>query len=165
MAKKKYPKAIKTRAQKAKYTRALNAELKKGRKASYAKRVATGIAKGKTKQQARGHKVREHIERKEKERIKLGGLTASEIKTIIRWHSNVFNPNLYREVPTEEELIEWSQEKGYSRFQQYRKTWDAARRQYKNEIADGTWESRGLKYLHHLTGMAKAPDEQWLYYH
>ena len=138
---------------------------KRDYKAEYARRIKNAEAKGKTRQQARGHKKNEHILRREREKAETGGLSRDQIKIILNWHRAAFNPKQYREVPTEDELIEWTLKKGYPRFKQYRKIWDAARRQYKKEIADGTWESRGLKYLHHLTGMAKAPDEQWLYYH
>lgn len=42
--------------------------------AEYARRLARGRAEGKTRQQARGHKPAEHIERREKETAR-GGLT------------------------------------------------------------------------------------------
>lgn len=134
-------------------------------KAEYARRIKNAIAKGKTRQQARGHKPQEHIIRREREKAETGGLTRDQVKTIRRWHSDAFNPKLYREVPTEDELVAWAQENGYERFKQYRKVWDAARRTYVKELADGSWESRGMGYLYQLTNNAKVDDYQWLYYH
>lgn len=165
MAKRRaYPKGIVSKAQKARFTKELKKNRAKGLSETYSRRVAGAIAKGKTRQQARGHKVKEHVERKQKE-IAEHGISAQQIKTIIRWHSETFNPKDYREVPTEEELVEWTKENGYDRFLQYRKVWDAARKQYLSELKDGTWESRGMGYLHDLTKRAKAEQYQWLYYH
>lgn len=132
---------------------------------AYEKRLIRAARKGKTRQAARGHKPKEHIIRKEREKFRLGGLTAEQIRIIIRWHNEKFNPGLYREVPSEEQLVDWSRENGYDRFKLYRATWEAARRVYKREQADGTYESRGMGYLYQLTGMAKAETYEWLYYH
>lgn len=143
----------------------------KGYSKSYENRIINAIRKARkagkkpTRQAARGHKPQEHIVRKERERETLGGLTAREIDVITRWHSSTFNPKDYREVPTEEELIEWAQEVGYARFVQYRKVWDAARRTYVGEIKGGTWESRGMGYLYQLQGSARVDDHRWMYYH
>jgi hypothetical protein len=143
----------------------------KGYSPAYEKRLIRNIRKARkegkkpSRQLARGHKPKEHIERKEKEKQRLGGLTADQIRIIIHWHQTKFNPHGYREVPTEEELVEWSRENGYARFKLYRATWDAARRVYIREQGEGTYESRGMGYLYRLTGMAKAETYQWLYYH
>jgi len=165
-AKRKYPKEITTRGQKAKYTKALNTELKKGRKETYARRVAKGIAGGKTKQQSRGHKVKEHVERAQKEKAEQG-VTTSQLKSI-RSFLERFNPAEIKSVPTEEDLVELVQNQEYKTFQQYRKVWDAARRAYVRELNDGTYASRGDGYLFQLTEMAGVTptgDEKWLYYH
>ena len=132
---------------------------------SYEKRLIIAARKGKTRQQARGHKPKEHIIRKEREKIRLGGLTAEQIKLIIRWHSEKYNLNGYREVPTEEQLIEWARENGYQAFKVYRATWEAARRVYKREQSEGTYESRGVGYLYQLQGLTKIENYEWLYYH
>lgn len=132
---------------------------------AYEARLIRGARKGKTRQQARGKKAKEHVIRKEREKERLGGLTGEQIKIISRWHSEQFNPHGYREVPDLDELIEWSREKGYPDFKVYRATWDAARRVYLREQADGTYESRGMGYLYELTRLGKAETYEWLYYH
>lgn len=132
---------------------------------AYEARLIRAARKGKTRQSARGHKPKEHIIRKIREKIALGGLTSAEIKIITKWHETKFNPNGYREVPDLEELIDWSREKGYDGFKLYRKTWDDTRRQYVKEQADGTYESRGMGYLYDRQNVAKADDYRWLYYH
>ena len=57
---------------------------KRDYRAEYAKRIARATAEGKTRQQARGHKAGEHIERARKERAK-EGLSAAERESIRRW--------------------------------------------------------------------------------
>jgi len=132
-------------------------------KAEYAARLKRAMAKGKTRQQARGHKPREHIARRERE-IKEHGASFSQIKSIKSFLAR-FNPLGFKGVPTEEDLVDFIREEGYGAFQEYRRVWDKARRQYLKELANKTYESRGLPYLMHLTGEAGAPDEKWLYYH
>ena len=138
---------------------------------SYEKRLIRNIRKARkegkkpTRQLARGHKKAEHVERKKREIIRLGGLTSEQIKTIIKWYRDKFNPQGYREVPTEEQLLDWAREKGYTDFKVYRATWDAARKLYKREQAEGTYSSRGLGYLYQLQGLAKVDDYRWMYYH
>lgn len=54
--------------------------------AEYARRVARGAERGETRQAARGHKPREHVERARRERIKFGitgaQLTALRARTL-----------------------------------------------------------------------------------
>lgn len=166
MKRPKYPRSITSRSQKLRYTRALKSELKKDRKGGYAKRVAKGIAGGKTKQQARGHKVKEHIERAEKEKAKQG-VTGSQIRSI-RSFLKRFNPHGFKGVPTEEDLISLVQSQEYKTFQQYRKVWDAARKKYLCEKKAGTYIEQDWGYLVDLTTYATVRpkgEEQWLYYH
>ena len=132
-------------------------------KAEYQRRIAKALAAGKTRQAARGHKVKEHIIRRERE-VAEAGVSASQLRSIRSFLAR-FNPIGFKDIPDEETLVEFVQQNGYAAFQQYRKIWDAARRQYVREKTDGSYESRGLQYLHHLTGMALSPDEKWLYYH
>jgi len=141
----------------------------KGYSPAYEKRLINAIRKARkqgkkpTRQAARGHKKAEHVERREKEKVRFG-LTGEQIRAIRQFVFR-FNKSGYKDIPDEVMLVDFARENGYERFVQYRKTWDAARKQYVSELQDGTWESRGLQYLNHLTGMAKAPDNQWLYYH
>lgn len=132
-------------------------------KAEYQKRIAKALAAGKTKQAGRGHKVKEHIIRKERE-VAEAGVSSSQLKSIRSFLAR-FNPIGFKDIPDEETLVEFVQQEGYPAFQKYRGVWDAARRQYVKEKNAGTYESRGLQYLNHLTGMAEAPNEKWLYYH
>lgn len=107
---------------------------------------------------------------KKAEAVKQGPsrLTSSQIKVITNWHETKFNPHGTRGVPDLDELIEFSQDRGYQGFKDYRRIWDAARANYLKEQDAGTWESRGFGFLVELTTMAKVRpegEEQWLYYH
>lgn len=148
-------KAVKSRGYSPAYEKRLIRSIRKARKAG----------KKPTRQSARGHKPQEHIARREKEKAANRGLTRDQIKTIERWHRDTFNPREYREVPTIDQLVEWSQDNGYEKFKTYRRTWDAARKQYKSELKEGTWESRGMGYLYQLQGTARVDDYRWMYYH
>lgn len=140
---------------------------------AYEKRLISAVRRARkagkkpTRQLARGHKPKEHIVRKERELKKHGGITSQQVKAIQSFIAR-FNANGYKDIPTEEDLVEFVRERGYDAFVGYRKIWDAARRTYVAELADGTWESRGMCYLYDLTGRSKVHpqgNELWLYYH
>jgi hypothetical protein len=137
-------------------------------KAEYARRIARGEAKGKTRQLARGHVVKEHIVRREHERQRNLGLTNEQLKSIVLWYEGKFDPLQYKGFPGVERVVDFSREVGFERFRGYRKTWDRARRLYVKEQASGDYESRGEQYLHELHDLAALrPTEEmsWLYYH
>lgn len=135
--------------------------------ASYEKRLIRGVQSGKTRQQSRGHVVKEHVVRKERERERNEGLSSSEIKSIRNWYSK-FNPDNRKPIPDVEDVIDFARQEGYQNFKTYRQTWNAARSVYLRELKAGTYESRGLGYLEMLTDMANVRSHgsiEWLYYH
>lgn len=129
----------------------------------YRQRIERGLAKGKSRQEARGHRPGEAAERREREREEIG--VASSDRKAIQNFLRRFNPVGFKALPTEEDLTDWVRENGYEQFQIYRVTWDAARRAYLREQANGTYASRGMGYLEGLTEAAGVEDVQWLYYH
>lgn len=139
---------------------------------AYEKRLINAVRKARatgkkpTRQLARGHKKKEHIERKVKEKARFG-VTSTELAGIRSFISR-FNANGHKDIPDEETLVAFVRKRSYKDFVEYRKVWDAARRKYVQELNSGTWESRGMQYLNHLTGMAEVTpqgDNTWLYYH
>lgn len=122
-----------SKAQAAKATRQLNKELKAGKSPQYARRVARAMAKGKTKQAARGHKPKEHIERIAKERKRHGGLSQSDLKQV-RSFLREFRKGAGNEKkggPTEAALVEYIQDNGIKAFHWYRAKWRGLRAEYK----------------------------------
>lgn len=129
-------------------------------KAEYARRIARNLEKGKTRQQARGHRAQEHIYRAEREREELG-LTRANIASIERW-CNAYNNNEKRDP---EDVIEEARENGYTWFVNYRDVWNQSRRKYLREQRNGTYISGGPGYLEMLASLEVVPDIQWAYYH
>ncbi len=127
--------------------------------AEYARRIARATAQGKTRQQARGHKAHEHVERAEREREELG-LSRAQLSSIRAWCARYNN-----EARDVDEVIERAASEGYAWFANYRDVWNVARRTYLREMRNGTYASRGLEYLQMLTSLAAADEVSWLYYH
>ncbi len=132
-------------------------------KAEYARRIARALEKGKTRQQARGHRPQEHVYRRERE-VEQEGLTKAQQRVVFDWAAK----RLYATKDHELEpfdVVEWAKNVGYDQFKQYRHVWDAARRQYLREVRNGSYASRGMGYLSMLTEKAGVDDLSWLYYH
>lgn len=143
-------------------------ELKRGKPLSekYKKRLERSLLQGKTRQEARGHKAGEARIRRERkrEREENAGLTNDQVRQIFD-----FGERRSFEVK-ESELDGWdyvaaAQASGWNWFVRYRKIYQAARKVYLLENANGVYASRGLGYLTDLAERAKAPDISWLYYH
>lgn len=123
---------------------------------------------GKSRQQSRGHRPGEARERAEYQREQNEGLSTSEDKSVRHWYETRFNPHGLKEIPTDEDVIEFARDSGIVLFRAYQKTWNAARSTYVRELKAGKWASRGLGYLDYLTEQARVRpqgDREWLYYH
>jgi hypothetical protein len=87
--------------------------------AEYARRKASGIARGKSLQQARGHKQAEHIVRAEHERAKRGGLTKAEEQRIANFAASQARAGK-RRVGVERSFLRIAREQGYDAFREVR---------------------------------------------
>lgn len=130
---------------------------------TYKRRVEKALLKGKTLQQARGHKPQEHIERKLHE-IERYGLTKPQIRAVREWAERRKSQVKDHDFDVDE-LLDITIENGFPWFLEYRKIWNAARQTYLTENRRGSYISRGEGYLQDLTDRASAPEVSWLYYH
>jgi hypothetical protein len=130
---------------------------------AYRRRIERALARGKTRQQARGHHAGEHAERVEREREELG-VSREEIVRIRRWasrranaiHDSAFDPD---------DVIEEARTQGYDWFRSYRDTWNEARQTYLREERRGEYASRGTGHLEYLASIPPIEDLSWMYYH
>lgn len=157
-----------TPKQKAKATKQYKFLVGEGKSEAYARRIARAEAKGRTRQQARGHKEKEHVARKERE-IEEQGISGSQLKSIRSFLSR-FNPLGYKNVPTEEDLVEFVQSRDWVSFGQYRTTWDAYRRRWLKAHAAKELDHNGslgysLEEITAQAGVMPEGDMPWLYYH
>ena len=126
---------------------------------AYRKRLERALAKGKTRQEARGHRAGEARVRKQRER-EAYGISGADLKAIEAWEARYRN-----EGRSLDDLVEFAISNGYDAFVKYRETWNAARRLYLKELKNETYSSRGLQYLEMLTAQAGVTEISWLYYH
>lgn len=130
----------------------------------YRRRIERAMARGKTRQQARGHKEREHIERREREREESGGLSRYENDAIRRWYDR-FNPREGEGKPDVETIVDEASQRGYDWFVKYRNAWEAMWRGYRGQLRRGTWASKGEGFLEAMAAELDLPEISWLYYH
>lgn len=142
---------------------------------AYRKRIeraqAKAAAEGRefTRQQARGHKAREHVERARHE-IEREGITRAQRQTIERWHERNHSPGRERAGwLTADEAIQFAIDHGYEKFAAFRKVWDLQRAMYVNRHNNDYVEEKRER-LEWLMSILEdyydvhVPDEHWLYY-
>ena len=129
--------------------------------AEYARRIARGQTAGKTRQQARGHKVHEHVERKVRE-LERYGLTSDQKSRIKKWVASY--PNSDRDV---DEVLQMTSEKGYAWFGHYRDVWNGARKTYLTRHTRRKYSPQTKEYLRSLAEQSDIGEDNigWLYYH
>lgn len=138
---------------------------------AYRERLIRNLQKGKTRQQARGHKPQEHIDRREKE-IAKQGLTNDQIRIVFKWAENRwYNVHDTTDVEYPWYVVEWAKKQGYDHFQVYRHAWEKLRRDY---LARGRETKFSLETLQQYAtemelnlppGSKGEGDVSWLYYH
>lgn len=143
-------------------------EAKRGKplSANYRRRIEKALQQGKTLQQARGHKAREHITRREHklEREENAGLTNDQVREIFAWGER--RSFLIKDSDMDGmDYVHAAQRSGWKWFTNYRKVWNAAYAKYLHDAKSGVWISKGMGYLEMLTAKAEAPSVSWLYYH
>lgn len=124
-----------------------------------------------TRQSARGHKKKEHVERKEKE-LKKYGITSSQRETVKAFLRR-FNEPGYKGVPVYDDIIQYIKDNGYSATKEYIRTWDRLRKEYVTGMAAGTLIRKGKHYVigygesevENMAGLRSPADISWLYYH
>ena len=132
-------------------------------KAEYARRLAKGQASGKSRQQARGHKAHEHIERKEKEREKYGGLTIDQIKSVYKWGESRERRQRTNIGLNPDELVIWAQQTGFENYTNFRRAWEHQRKAYERNP-----RPKGAVQLADLWDDVEDTEDlgvEWLYYH
>lgn len=138
-------------------------------KAEYARRIQRGLEKGRTRQQARGHVVKEHIVRREREREANAGLSRSEEQHVRNFYNRWITDSKFGDgkAPDEEDMVEMAQRIGYAEFAKYRKAWEETRRDYLHRRKRKTYVQSGASMLEVIAAVRslEIDDTSWLYYH
>lgn len=139
---------------------------KRNYKAEYARRVKSALAKGKTRQQARGHQAKEHVIRRERE-IEEGKVTWAQRKAIEKFHAS-FDPKGQKPSVSANTMIDWAGEVGYDKFVKYRKLWTALHNQYMDRGGQRSkYSERTREEIEYMFDDLDLPDDdpEWLFYH
>lgn len=147
--------------------------------AAYRKRVerkerklrAAGVRGPIPRHLTRGHKAAEHVTRAEHEAERIaavGGLTARQrqsVREFAREQAGKIRQYQDNREALVAPMLNWAAGAGYEAFEAMRAAQRAARRQFNQEVAEGSYESRGGGFLEALTADHDAPDPRWMYYH
>lgn len=140
--------------------------------AAYRRRVERAERAGKTRQQARGHRPREHVTRAQNKTRAVKRPTPRQRKLTKRQLKNIHNfarsQSKRMDITTRElerELKEFVREEGYEDLDLIMKRQRALRDQYKNEVRRKRYATRGEGLLEDISIELGVPNEGWLYYH
>lgn len=139
---------------------------------AYRKRIQSAMAKGKTRQQARGHKEGESRIRREKEMSRYG-VTSSEKGQITKFF-NVVNSRLKPEDKIEYEKFLGRWRGNYDEFKQYKAKVNEMHKQWLSMPSNLKYDTRGdlaLEiaaqpfYREIIGGDFYSIDNRWFFYH
>jgi hypothetical protein len=135
---------------------------------SYRRRVERAEAAGKSRQVARGHKAREHVDRRQREKSKAeteGVLTSAE-RAYARRIGREFGPRAGDDPDDAAGMaVAFMRRVGAAHFKlQVRRQREAARR-YRATQANRTYVSLGMGLLESWSADDGFPDVRWYFYH
>jgi hypothetical protein len=138
--------------------------------AEYARRKAKGAREGKSTQQARGHKPREHVARREREKSAAGGGLTSYEKQKTREFARQQAARTGRDpAEFEERALRWARENGYGAVKQARQRVKQLARQRTRRLADRVvrieGRARNIAAMEEDAEDFGLSDWTWLYYH
>lgn len=97
---------------------------------AYRRRMERAEAQGKTRQQARGHKAKEHVERKARE-VSLGMLTSSQRQSVRQFARSQAKKAGQDPSEMADRMVSWATRQGYDRFTTLRGTQREMSEQYR----------------------------------
>lgn len=130
------------------------------------------MARGKSRQEARGHRIGEHARRSDREREE-EGLSGDEARAIRSWTRRRAE-TIHDRTSDPEDFVQFFKENGgYEGFLQYKYVWTRTRTKYVNVMnsSPAEYTSYGRKRksigesLEALADEAGVDDLSWLYYH
>lgn len=121
------------------------------------------MARGKTRQEARGHRAGEARQRAERVRAEFG-LSENEVRSI-RTFVNRRGRLIHDATADPEEVIEYFRTRGYDAFKVYRDQFNLTLATYIRQQRAGTYVEGGIGYLELVTAQAGVEDLAWMYYH
>lgn len=140
---------------------------------AYRKRIENALAKGKTRQQARGHKQHEHIERKQKE-VSRYGLTSSEKSNITKFFNRLEKTQKKDDEPLDKARYINYWRGNYPNFLKYKQKILAMHKEWLKLNPEARYDVRGpLNLIAAAKDFEDVPDItsfqdidlRWFYYH
>jgi Ca2+-binding EF-hand superfamily protein len=125
---------------------------------AYRKRIEAALAKGKSRQAARGHKVKEHVIRKQKS-IEATGLTPSQRDAIRKFSVTQAKRGGTDTITTFEDLMRFTN-RDYSRFSEIKTLQRKFQKSGKGTIGRARFDSEIEKILR----TKDKSNEYWFYY-